>query len=118
MRFSPEAMRLLENAGWEGNVRQLANVVDYVVALCESDTVDARALPEELSPILVREADLARRTRYQGPMRGVEEADLIRRTLEAHGFHRQQTAAALGMDRVTLYRKMREYGIAADGDDT
>ncbi len=117
MRFSPEAMRLLETASWEGNVRQLANVVDYVVALCESDTVDARALPEELSPILAREADLARRTRYQGPARGEEEADLIRRELEAHGFHRQQTAAALGMDRVTLYRKMREYGIAADDDD-
>jgi PAS domain S-box-containing protein len=118
MRFSPEAMRLLETANWEGNVRQLANVVDYVVALCESDTVDARALPEELSPILVREADLARRARYQGPTRGEEEADLIRRTLEAHGFHRQQTADALGMDRVTLYRKMREYGIATDDDDS
>jgi DNA-binding NtrC family response regulator len=118
MRFSPEAMRLLETATWEGNVRQLANVVDYVVALCESDTVDARALPEELSPILAREADLARRARYQGPTRGEEEADLIRRTLEAHGFHRQQTADALGMDRVTLYRKMREYGIAANDDES
>jgi PAS domain S-box-containing protein len=118
MRFSPEAMRLLETAAWEGNVRQLVNVVDYVVALCESDTVDARALPEELSPILAREADLARRARYQGPSHGEEEAALIRLTLEAHGFHRQQTATALGMDRVTLYRKMREYGIVSGDDDT
>jgi len=117
MRFSPEAMRLLEASAWEGNVRQLVNVVDYVVALCESDTVDARALPEEMSPVLVREAELARRGRYQGPARGEKEPDLIRRTLEAHGFHRQQTAAALGMDRVTLYRKMREYGIASGDDD-
>jgi DNA-binding NtrC family response regulator len=118
MRFSPEAMRLLEAAAWEGNVRQLVNVVDYVVALCESDTVDARALPEDLSPILAREADVARRARYQGPTRGEDEATLIRRTLAAHGFHRQQTAAALGMDRVTLYRKMREYGIDSGGDET
>jgi transcriptional regulator with PAS, ATPase and Fis domain len=117
MRFSPEAMRLLETAGWEGNVRQLVNVVDYVVALCESDTVDARALPEDLSPILAREAELARRTRYQGPACGEEEAELIRRTLEAHGFRRQQTADALGMDRVTLYRKMRDYAIATDDED-
>jgi two-component system, NtrC family, response regulator HydG len=114
MRFSPEAMRLLEAAAWEGNVRQLVNVVDYVVALCESDTVDARALPEDLSPILTREADLARRSRYQGPALGEDEAALIRRALAEHGFHRQQTAAALGMDRVTLYRKMREYGIGSD----
>jgi two-component system response regulator HydG len=118
MRFSPEAMRLLEAAAWEGNVRQLVNVVDYVVALCESETVDARALPEDLSPILAREADMARRARYQGPSRGEDEAALIRRTLEAHGFHRQQTAAALGMDRVTLYRKMREYGIDSGDNDT
>jgi two-component system response regulator HydG len=118
MRFSPEAMRLLEAAAWEGNVRQLVNIVDYVVALCESDTVDARALPEDLSPILAREADMARRARYQGPSRGEDEAALIRRTLEAHGFHRQQTAAALGMDRVTLYRKMREYGIDSGDNDT
>jgi two-component system, NtrC family, response regulator HydG len=117
LRFSPEAMRLLENAAWEGNVRQLVNVVDYVVALCESDTVDARALPEDLSPILAREADLARRARYQGPTRGEDEAALIRRTLAAHGFHRQQTAAALGMDRVTLYRKMREYGIGSGEEE-
>jgi two-component system, NtrC family, response regulator HydG len=116
MRFSPEAMRLLEAAAWEGNVRQLVNVVDYVVALCESDTVDARALPEDLSPILTREADLARRARYQGPEHGDDEAALIRRALAEHGFHRQQTAAALGMDRVTLYRKMREYGIGTDED--
>jgi len=118
MRFSPEAMRLLEAAAWEGNVRQLVNVVDYVVALCESDTVDARALPEELSPIVAREAALAHRARYQGPMSGEEEAELIRRTLEVHGYHRQQTAAALGMDRVTLYRKMREYGIATAEDES
>lgn len=117
MHFSPEAMRLLETSAWEGNVRQLVNVVDYVVALCESDTVDARALPEELSPILAREAELARRARYQGPTCGEDEAALIRRTLLAHGFHRQQTAAALGMDRVTLYRKMREYGIGAGEDE-
>jgi PAS domain S-box-containing protein len=118
MRFSPEAMRLLEAAAWDGNVRQLVNVVDYVVALCESDTVDARALPEDLSPILMREADLARRVRYQGPTRGEDEAELIRRTLAAHGFHRQQTATALGMDRVTLYRKMREYGIGTSDEET
>jgi PAS domain S-box-containing protein len=118
MRFSPEAMRLLETAAWEGNVRQLVNVVDYVVALCESDTVDARALPEDLSPILARESALARRGRYQGPASSEEEAALIQRTLEEHGYHRQQTATALGMDRVTLYRKMREYGIASSDEDS
>jgi DNA-binding NtrC family response regulator len=111
MRFSREAMRLLEEARWEGNVRQLINVIDYVVALCEPSVVDARSLPEEYwSPR--RGADGERRSRYQVGERGDAEAALIRSTLEAQGFHRQRTADALGMDRVTLYRKIREYRIA------
>lgn len=110
MRFSREAMRLLEEARWEGNVRQLINVIDYVIALCESSMVDARCLPEDF--LTVRSTgDPSRRTRYQGTERGEAEAALIRATLARHGFHRQRTADALGMDRVTLYRKIREYRI-------
>jgi transcriptional regulator with PAS, ATPase and Fis domain len=116
MRFSPEAMRLLEGARWEGNVRQLINVVDYVVALCESNTVDARNLPEEFVNAR-REGVPMRRGRYQVGERGETEEALIRDTLEAQGFHRQRTAAALGMDRATLYRKMRDYRIQIPGDD-
>jgi transcriptional regulator with PAS, ATPase and Fis domain len=114
MRFSREAMRRLEETRWEGNVRQLINVVDYVIALCESPQVDARALPEELQTGR-RAAEGDRRSRYQGGERGDAEAVLIRSTLEQHGFHRQRTADALGMDRVTLYRKIREHGIALPG---
>jgi PAS domain S-box-containing protein len=116
MRFSPEAMRLLENARWEGNVRQLINVVDYVVALCESATVDARSLPEDF--VNARRENLPmRRGRYRAGERGEAEEALIRSTLEAQGYHRQRTAAALGMDRATLYRKMRGYGIQIPCDD-
>jgi two-component system, NtrC family, response regulator HydG len=116
MRFSPEAMRLLENARWEGNVRQLINVVDYVVALCESATVDARNLPEEFVNAR-RESLPGRRGRYQACEHGDSEEALIRSTLTAQGYHRQRTAAALGMDRATLYRKMRDYRIHIPGDD-
>jgi DNA-binding NtrC family response regulator len=114
MRFSREAMRLLEEARWEGNVRQLINVIDYVVALCEPSLVEARSLPEEF--LSARRAERERRVRYQVDERGETEAALILSTLESHGFHRQRTADALGMDRVTLYRKIREYRIALPGD--
>jgi transcriptional regulator of acetoin/glycerol metabolism len=58
-----------------------------------------------------------RRGRYQAGERGEAEEALIRSTLEAQGYHRQRTAAALGMDRATLYRKMRDYHIQLPGDD-
>jgi PAS domain S-box-containing protein len=53
-----------------------------------------------------------RRGRYQPRARGESEARLIRAALESQGYHRQRTAGILGMDRVTLYRKMRSYGIS------
>lgn len=110
MHFSPAAMRLLEEARWEGNVRQLINTIDYAIALCESSIVDPRNLPEDLhSP--KNWAPEERRTRYQSDGRGDNEASLILNTLIAHGYHRQRTAEALGMDRATLYRKMRDYRI-------
>jgi two-component system response regulator HydG len=113
MRFSREAMRLLEEARWEGNVRQLINVIDYVVALCEPSLVEARSLPEEF--LGARRGEREKRVRYQVDQRGEAEAALIRSTLESHGFHRQRTADALGMDRVTLYRKILEYRIVLPG---
>jgi DNA-binding NtrC family response regulator len=117
MRFSREAMRLLEEARWEGNVRQLINVVDYVIALCESTTVDARNLPEDFvaGPT---DSESNRRSRYQGTERREDEAAQIQQALETNGFHRQRTADALGMDRVTLYRKIREYRITIPGTDS
>ena len=116
MHFSPEAMRLLENARWEGNVRQLINLIDYVIALCEPTTVDARSLPEDFLTTR-QETPANRRNRYQVGERGMAEEALIRSTLEAQGYHRQRTATALGMDRATLYRKMRDYRIALPGGD-
>jgi len=116
MRFSREAMRLLEEARWEGNVRQLLNVIDYVIALCESSSVDARALPEDFSQAR-RTGEGERKGRYQVGERGETEAALIRSVLESQGFHRQRTADMLGMDRVTLYRKIREYRIALPGTE-
>jgi transcriptional regulator of acetoin/glycerol metabolism len=113
-------MRLLEEAHWEGNVRQLINVVDYVIALCEPAVVDARSLPEELR-MRRAPAEGERRTRYQVGERGDAEAVRIREALAAQGYHRQRTADALGMDRVTLYRKIREYGIelpSSERDET
>ncbi len=116
MRFAPATLSVLEDAPWEGNVRQLINVVDYVVALCDSSMVQVHSLPEDFSTA-TRGLLPDRRGRYQPSQRGDAEARLIRATLRAQGYHRQRTAEALGMDRVTLYRKMRSYGISPHEDD-
>jgi transcriptional regulator of acetoin/glycerol metabolism len=78
--------------------------------------VDARSLPEDFLTTR-QETPANRRNRYQVGERGMAEEALIRSTLEAQGYHRQRTATALGMDRATLYRKMRDYRIALPGGD-
>ena len=111
MRFSPEAMRRLEAHTWPGNVRELGNVVDYLVALCPDATVGPRDLPEDLQASRTEPTSI-QRGRYRPPTcDDVSEPERIRSALEDNDFHRQRTADALGMDRVTLYRKMKAYGI-------
>jgi two-component system response regulator HydG len=113
MRFSPDAMRRLERYAWPGNVRELINVVDYAIALTADSLVTSRDLPDSLSVKDTAPAAGATRTgRYTADDAGTaDEARRIQSALEANGWHRQRTAEALGMDQVTLYRKMREHGI-------
>lgn len=120
MRLSTDAMRVLERYDWPGNVRELVNVVDYVIALTADSLVTARDLPDSCtSPQRTAESHApsqARTGRYVANDMGTDgEASRIREALAANAYHRQRTAEALGMDRVTLYRKMREYGIDGTG---
>lgn len=110
MRFTPNALRVIEAYTWPGNVRELVNAVDYVIALAPEETVADRDLPEDVRHprIVVREPTA--RGRYAAPGDGDERAR-IHAALEANQHHRQRTADALGMDRVTLYRKIKEYGL-------
>jgi transcriptional regulator with PAS, ATPase and Fis domain len=109
MRLSPPAMQLFERHPWPGNVRELINVLDYLVALCPTDTVEPDDLPADFGS--GQESTSQARGRYVAASDSAQEAGRIQQALERNDFHRQRTAAALGMDRVTLYRKMKEHGI-------
>ena len=109
MKLSRSALDVIERYAWPGNVRELINVLDYVVALCPGEMVEPGDLPEGMSG---REAPAAPgRGRYVRSADPDGERDRIAAALRDNGHHRQRTAAALGMDRVTLYRKMKELGL-------
>ncbi|MHC4995600.1 MAG: sigma-54-dependent transcriptional regulator [Planctomycetota bacterium] len=99
---------------WPGNVRQLLNVVQNTVAICEGDTIELSHLPTE-----VREAagtdegagggsDLAS---IAGMSLEQIEKQAIRNTLRLTGGNREQAAKMLGIGERTLYRKLKEYGL-------
>jgi transcriptional regulator with PAS, ATPase and Fis domain len=109
MRLSSQAMLALQKHSWPGNVRELLNVLDYVVALCPGDVVE----PEHLPPDLAEQPSGRQpvRGRYAAGLGPQQEAEQLLAALRRNNFHRQRTARELGMDRVTLYRKIKEYGL-------
>jgi DNA-binding NtrC family response regulator len=116
--FQDEALQLLQTFDWPGNVRQLENVIERAVILTKSATIGAADLPDE-----VRAHKNAGGSGSGGgnghvmPLKKAletPEKDLILKALVAHRGSRQETAAALGINRTTLYKKMKRYGIAME----
>ena len=102
VRLAADAMRQLCKLPWPGNVAQLRRVLAETVARQRSGVIGADKLPPECR-------SLAKRKLTQ--MEALER-DAIVRSLEDNANNKLQAAIALGMSRATIYRKMREYGIA------
>ncbi len=103
LTLSPAAIQRLSEHAWPGNVRELINALEYAIALSPGRRIRASDLPVEMS---------GKPQRYSASQAVPEqEADRIREALAANGNNRTRTARYLGMDRVTLYRKMKKYGI-------
>ncbi len=106
---SEEAMGVLMAYDFPGNVRELQNVIEHAVVLCRSKRIEADCLPGELlQEVWGRDSDELKST--GGPLPEAEAA-VIFETLRQHDGHRGKTAATLGIDKSTLWRKMKKYGI-------
>ena len=104
--LTPEALELLQGYAWPGNVRELRNLMERAAIMVEAERVGAEDLVIWLeSP---RGGDDAVGLRGEIERR---EADAVRKALESAGWNVTQAAAALGIDRTNLHRKMRKYGI-------
>ncbi|WP_118082259.1 helix-turn-helix domain-containing protein [Streptomyces sp. CC0208] len=101
LTWTLDALRALEQHPWPGNVTELAHVVQ---ALAEHRRASGPVRRAEL-PDTVREGPAARPL---SPMEHAERAAILE-TLHRHGGNKSRAAAALGIGRATLYRKLREY---------
>ncbi|WP_028323047.1 sigma-54-dependent transcriptional regulator [Desulfatiglans anilini] len=106
--ISRQAMDLLENYHYPGNVRELENIIERAVALCRGDRILARDLPPDLA-----ELELHPYERPGGSLMNLEELEegYIRHILRLTGGVRSKAALILGIDRASLWRKMKKYGI-------
>jgi DNA-binding NtrC family response regulator len=88
-------------------VRELENIIERGVALCQGDTLEAAHLPDDLRDLTIRA--FRRRDGRVIPLEEQERDYILWVLEEAHG---NQTLAAqvLGIDRVSLWRKLKKYG--------
>ena len=109
--LSDAAMEVLLRYPWPGNVRELRNLVERLVIVCPQ----ARIEPHHLPPELFRGAADAPQHPYSTlhEARSAYEREFILRKLTEHRWNMTHTAAALGLERSHLYRKMKSLGIAA-----
>jgi DNA-binding NtrC family response regulator len=104
--LSPASLELLEGYSWPGNVRELRNLMERTAILVDGDVVE----PESLLVWLETTPGADDAVGLRGEIER-RESDAVRKALEAAGGNVTQAAAALGIDRTNLHRKMRKYGI-------
>ncbi len=107
---SPQAMRVLLNYFYPGNIRELRNIIEHAFICSRDNTI----LPEHLPAELLREGErLAILSTQESSLDKVEK-EWILRTLEDTGWRYAETARRLGISRTTLWRKIRSFGIEED----
>lgn len=100
--FDNDTMQLFQSYSWPGNLRQMKNVIKYATLLATGRYITRKELPEELTE------NLSSHTNIQ--LKNVDhERDLIRKALQECGNNKTRAAQLLGIDRKTLYNKLKIY---------
>jgi transcriptional regulator with PAS, ATPase and Fis domain len=105
--IAPTAMDLLCSYDFPGNVRELSNLMERGVALSTGTSIGVEQLPEDINRLSIR----TYRSKH-GPMPTLEQQEVgyIRWVLEQTGGNRTRAAEILGIDRVSLWRKIKKHG--------
>lgn len=112
--FTKAAIGKLLSLRWEGNVRELENVVERAVVLCNSTSIDASDLPD---PEAANPQRAIQGMIQDFPTLTQLEERYIQAVLQKTAGRKDKAAHMLGINRRTLYRKEREYGWVTDGDE-
>ena len=119
LEISPEALRLLVNLPWEGNVRELENTIERAAILCnenmiEPDDVQPESVSIDKSSEWSREVDILDYVPDSVELNDVLytiEERLLKRALEKTGHVQARAAEQLGITKSLLQYKMKKYGI-------
>jgi len=106
--IDPESFEILTRYHWPGNVRELENVLEHVFVLCAKETIRTDCLPDWLVQKI--ESSESSRTDLQD-QESIKDAEKkhIQSVLSKYNGDRQKVSEVLGIDKSTLWRKMKKY---------
>ena len=104
--FDAETIRLFQSYTWPGNLRQMKNVIRYATLLAKGRYITRNELPEDI----LADADAEKNDRTSTPLKDEShEIAMIRKALQECNNNKTKAAQQLGIDRKTLYNKMKLY---------
>jgi two-component system response regulator AtoC len=111
-RFSAEAIRAMNDYSWPGNVRELENAIEYALAIGSGEVLGLDDLPPDMFGEEMEDVDNANVLSFSSNASLAEvERRHILSVYDRCGRHHIKTAAALRIDRRTLYRKLQQYNM-------
>jgi two-component system response regulator HydG len=111
--FSPLAMDMLLKYEWPGNVRELENTIERAVILLPGEHITEKELPSNITEPYSEKRNWVEQPKELAANRPLEEIEkeAILATLEAAGGNKSETARRLGINRKTLHKKLKDYGV-------
>jgi transcriptional regulator with PAS, ATPase and Fis domain len=108
--LSEEALECLQNYHWPGNIRQLRNAMEYAVTMAEGERITPDELPAEMRRLEYSVRSIRSPAASLSPVEQAE-ARWIRDVLAKHRFDLGAAARELNMNRSSIYRKIKKYGM-------
>jgi DNA-binding NtrC family response regulator len=109
--IAPEAFQKLLDYSWPGNVRELQNAIEYAVVLARNDIIGIKELPTEIQlPPALQTIPAPVRRSGVASLDDMERETILQALTQTHG-NKKKAAELLGIQRPTLYNKMKRYAI-------
>ena len=110
--LTPEAMEALLIYSWPGNVRELRNAIEYAFVLCSGTWIGREHLP----PKIITNGKRPLVNHNQSPASWEEERTKLINTLHQVSGNQSEAARILGVSRVTIWKRIKKYGIKLDSE--
>jgi len=108
--LSDEVLNVFMNYRWPGNVRELEHSIEHAFVLCRGPIISSNHIPAE-----IRQYSVIKKSIRQD--RSAERQENILTVLDKTDWNKAKAARILGIDRSTLYRKLRKYGLSKSTDE-